>query len=157
MHLTRGLSLHVCNLRPESRGVVRLAANTIRKPPVIDPGYLSHPGDLDRLVAGVRIAQRILAAPAFARYAGKTFHNADSADENLLRESIRQHADTIYHPVGTCRMGSDATAPVDPQLRVRGVSRLRVADASIMPTLISGNTQAPSAMIGERAADFLIA
>jgi choline dehydrogenase-like flavoprotein len=157
MHMTRGLSLHVCNLRPDSRGTVQLAANTIRKPPVIDPGYLSHPGDLDRLVDGVRIAQKILAAPAFERYAGKTYYNADSADEKVLRESIRQHADTIYHPVGTCRMGSDTRAPVDPQLRVRGVSHLRVADASIMPTLVSGNTQAPSAMIGERAADFLVA
>ena len=156
VHLTRGLSLHVCNLRPQSRGVVRLASNDIRKAPMIDPGYLSHPGDLDTLVAGARIAQNILAAPAFARYAGKTYYHADSADENVLRQTIRDHADTIYHPVGTCRMGSDATAPVDPQLRVRGVSHLRVADASIMPTLISGNTQAPSAMIGERAADFML-
>jgi len=156
MHMTRGLSVHVCNLRPQSRGVVRLASNDIRKAPMIDPGYLSHPGDLDTLVAGARIAQNILAAPAFARYAGKTYYNADSADENVLRQNIRDHADTIYHPVGTCRMGSDATAPIDPQLRVRGVSHLRVADASIMPTLISGNTQAPSAMIGERAADFIV-
>ena len=156
VHLTRGLSLHVCNLRPQSRGVVRLASNDIRKAPMIDPGYLSHPGDLDTLVAGARIAQNILAAPAFARYAGKTYYHADSADENVLRQTIRDHADTIYHPVGTCRMASDATAPVDPQLRVRGVSHLRVADASIMPTLISGNTQAPSAMIGERAADFML-
>jgi choline dehydrogenase-like flavoprotein len=155
-HLTRGLSLHVCNLRPQSRGVVRLASNDIRRAPMIDPGYLSHPGDMDTLVAGTRIAQRILAAPAFARYAGKTYYNADSADDDVLRQSIRDHADTIYHPVGTCRMGSDAQAPVDAQLRVRGVSHLRVADASIMPTLISGNTQAPSAMIGERAADFML-
>jgi choline dehydrogenase-like flavoprotein len=155
-HFTRGLSLHVCNLRPQSRGVVRLASNDIRKAPMIDPGYLSHPGDMDTLVAGTRIAQAILAAPAFARYAGKTYYNADSADENVLRQSIRDHADTIYHPVGTCRTGSDALAPVDAQLRVRGVSHLRVADASIMPTLISGNTQAPSAMIGERVADFIL-
>ncbi|MEW5320253.1 MAG: hypothetical protein WDW38_011337 [Sanguina aurantia] len=153
MHMTRGLSLHVCNLRPASRGTVRLAAADIRKPPLIDPGYLSHPGDMDTLVAGTRMAQRILAAPAFARYAGKTFYDADTDDETLLRQRIREHADTIYHPVGTCRMGSDTAAPVDPQLRVRGVSHLRVADASVMPTLISGNTQAPSAMIGERAAD----
>ena len=157
MHFTRGLSLHVCNLRPASRGVVRLASPDVRKAPMIDPGYLSHPGDLDTLVAGARIAQRILAAPAFARYAGKTLYNADTEDETLLRQRIREHADTIYHPVGTCRMGSDASAPVDPQLRVRGVSHLRVADASVMPTLISGNTQAPSAMIGERAADFMLA
>jgi choline dehydrogenase-like flavoprotein len=144
-------------LRPESRGVVRLASNDIRKAPLIDPGFLSHPGDMDTLVAGVRIAQNILAAPAMARYAGKTLYDADTKDENLLRQRIREHADTIYHPVGTCRMGSDAGAPIDPQLRVRGVSHLRVADASIMPTLISGNTQAPSAMIGERAAEFLCA
>jgi choline dehydrogenase-like flavoprotein len=157
LHLTRGLCVHACVLRPESRGVVRLASNDIRKAPLIDPGFLSHPGDMDTLVAGVRIAQNILAAPAMARYAGKTLHDADTKDENLLRQRIREHADTIYHPVGTCRMGSDAGAPIDPQLRVRGVSHLRVADASIMPTLISGNTQAPSAMIGERAAEFLCA
>lgn len=99
--------------------------------------------------------RRILAAPAFAAYAGPAYHDAETTDEARLREIVRRHADTIYHPVGTCRMGSDAASVVDPELRVRGIGGLRVADASIMPTLISGNTQASCAMIGERAAEFL--
>lgn len=155
IHPSRGFSLHVCVLRPKSRGSVSLRSRDVRKAPVIDPKFLSREEDLDTLVKGTRMAQDILAAPALARYAGKTLYEADSRDENKIREFIRGHADTIYHPVGTCRMGSDARAPLDPELRVRGVSNLRVADASIMPTLISGNTQAVSAMIGERAAAFI--
>lgn len=155
LHLARGLSLHVCVLRPHSRGSVRLASDDIRRPPLIDPAFLADPRDMEVLLAGVCLARRILAAPAFARYAGTTLHDAETTDETRLREIIRAHADTIYHPVGTCRMGSDAAAVVDPELRVRGVAGLRVADASIMPALISGNTQAACAMIGERAAEFL--
>jgi len=134
---------------------VRLASADARKPPLIDPAFLSDPRDLETLVAGVALSRRILAAPAFAAYTGPAYHDAETTDEARLREIIRQHADTIYHPIGTCRMGSDATSVVDPELRVRGIGGLRVADASIMPTLISGNTQAPCAMIGERAAEFL--
>jgi len=155
LHPARGLALHTCVLRPHSRGSVRLASTDARKPPLIDPAFLSDPRDLETLVAGVALSRRILAAPAFAAYTGRAYHDAETTDEARLREIIRQHADTIYHPIGTCRMGSDATSVVDPELRVRGIGGLRVADASIMPTLISGNTQAPCAMIGERAAEFL--
>ncbi|MBD8879214.1 FAD-dependent oxidoreductase [Rhodanobacter sp. 7MK24] len=155
LHAARGLSLHTCVLRPHSHGSVRLASANVRAAPLIDPAFLSDPRDMETLLAGVGLARRILAAPAFARYAGPALYDAETDDEVRLREIIRRHADTIYHPVGTCRMGSDANAVVDPELRVRGVAGLRVADASIMPTLISGNTQAACAMIGERAAEFL--
>ncbi|MGC1550612.1 MAG: GMC family oxidoreductase N-terminal domain-containing protein [Rhodanobacter sp.] len=155
LHMTRGMSLHVCKLRPKSRGTVRLAANDIRKAPLIDPKFFADSEDLETLLAGAHIAQDILSAPAFTRYAGPALYDAESRDDAILRQRIREHADTIYHPAGTCRMGSDSTAPVDPQLRVRGVANLRVADASLMPTLVSGNTQAACAMIGERAACFI--
>lgn len=156
--LTRamGAALHVCVLRPESRGTIRLASPDPAAAPLIDPCYLSAPGDMERLVRGVRIVHRILAAPPLARYGGRLLHGTGEEDEAGLRALIRAHADTIYHPVGTCRMGADAASVVDPALRVRGVAGLRVADASIMPTLVSGNTQAPSAMIGEKAADLIL-
>lgn len=110
---------------------------------------------MDVMVEGVRIAHRILRAPALARHGGQFLAGCGTEDDAALRALIRDRADTIYHPVGTCRMGADADAVVDPALRVRGIAALRVADASIMPTLVSGNTQAPSAMIGEKAADLI--
>lgn len=157
MHLSTGLALHVCVLRPHSRGNVRLASARIEHAPLIDPRFLSAPQDMDLLLEGARIVRRILAAPALAAYGGRPLYGNGAEDDEGLRALVRAHADTIYHPVGTCRMGADARSVVDPQLRVRGVEGLRVADASIMPTLISGNTQAPSAMIGEMAARFAMA
>ncbi|MCX7514868.1 GMC family oxidoreductase [Frateuria hangzhouensis] len=157
MHLSTGIALHVCVLRPQSRGRVRLAAADIARAPLIDPHFLAAPQDRELLLEGARIVRRILAAPVWAPYRGRPLHGNGAEDDEGLRALIRAHADTIYHPVGTCRMGADARAVVDPQLRVRGVQGLRVADASIMPTLVSGNTEAPSAMIGERAAAFVLA
>ncbi|WP_424683595.1 GMC family oxidoreductase [Frateuria sp. YIM B11624] len=157
MHLATGLALHVCVLRPASRGHVRLGGADVADAPSIDPGFLTAPQDMDLLLEGARIVRRILAAPALAIHGGRPLHGSGGEDDEGLRALIRAHADTIYHPVGTCRMGADAHAVVDPRLRVRGVQGLRVADASIMPTLISGNTEAPSAMIGERAATFVLA
>jgi choline dehydrogenase-like flavoprotein len=125
--------------------------------PLIDPGFLTAPQDMDLLLEGARIVHRILAAPALARHRGRPLHGTGDEEGEALRALIRAHADTIYHPVGTCRMGVDANAVVDPRLRVRDVRGLRVADASIMPTLVSGNTEAPSAMIGEMAARFVFA
>jgi choline dehydrogenase-like flavoprotein len=154
-HFTRGYSIHTCVLRPYSRGTVRLASPDLRDPPLIDPRFLSDRRDLDTLVAGVSVALRILRAPAMAAYDGPAFHGTGQEEGEALIPLIRAHADTIYHPVGTCRMGGDEGAVLDPQLRVRGVAGLRVVDASIMPALISGNTQAPSSMIGERAADLI--
>lgn len=156
LHLGRGYSLHVCALRPHSRGEVRLASADMRQAPLINPKFLSDERDLETLVAGSKISQRILSAPALAALRGRPIYGSGHDDDARLRELIRDHADTIYHPVGTCRMGGDADSVVDPQLRVRGVTGLRVADASIMPSLISGNTQAPVAMIGEKAADLIL-
>ena len=153
LHMARGLSCHVCVLRPQSRGTVRLAGREDGL--AIDPGYLSAPADLPVLVAGVRIARRVLAAPALAVLGGHALYGTGQEDGAALEALIRRRADTSYHPVGTCRMGSDGGAVLDPALRVRGVAGLRVADASVMPTIIGGNTQAASAMIGRRAADFL--
>jgi len=156
VHFTTGMSLHVCGLRPKSRGSVRLAGADIATPPLIDPNFLADPDDLDTLVRGVEIVQTILAQPALSRYGGRYIYGTGRDDVAALRNLIRQRADTIYHPVGTCRMGADERSVVDPTLRVRGVEGLRVADASIMPLIISGNTQAPSAMIGEKAADLAL-
>ena len=155
MHFTSGVSLHACVLRPASRGTVRLASTNAADAPLIDPAFLSAPGDLDLLVRGVRLVRDILAAPAMKRLGGRELYPNDGSEAAIVR-SIRATADTIYHPAGTCRMGADTAAVVDPALRVRGISRLRVADASIMPTLVSGNTQAPTAMIGEKAADLIL-
>lgn len=157
IHLGTGLSLHVCALRPKSRGTVRLASSDVLDPPLIDPNFLSHPDDMETLVRGARIVQRILDAPALAKLKGRPIYGTGREDDEALRALIRDHADSIYHPAGTCRMGADERAVADPQLRVRGVEGLRVADASIMPRLVSGNTQAPTAMIGEKAADLVLA
>jgi choline dehydrogenase-like flavoprotein len=156
LYFATGMALHACVLRPKSRGSVRLAAPDIREPPLIDPNFLAEPEDLETLARGAEILQRIAAQPALAPYRGRYIYGTGRDDREALRRLIRGRADTIYHPVGTCRMGVDDHAVVDPTLRVRGVEGLRVADASIMPVLVSGNTQAPSAMIGEKAVDMIL-
>jgi choline dehydrogenase-like flavoprotein len=157
LHLKTGISLHTCVLRPASRGTVRLGGSDASSPPVIDPRFLSAESDLRTLSEGIRIARKILRAPSLAALGGKPLRDDFGKDHDAsIEQSIRQHSDTIYHPVGTCRMGSDSVSVVDPLLRVRGLRGLRIADASIMPPLVSGNTQAASAMIGEKAADLVI-
>lgn len=156
-HYHRGFSVHVCGLRPESRGLLRLASADMRDAPLIDPRYLSAPEDMDTLLRGVRLVHRILSAPSLAGLKAKPLYDTSGESDEALRALIRRRADTIYHPVGTCRMGADDASVVDPCLRVRGIEGLRVADASIMPALVSGNTQAPSAVIGEKAADLVLA
>ncbi|MBC7413471.1 MAG: GMC family oxidoreductase N-terminal domain-containing protein, partial [Herminiimonas sp.] len=155
-HIGSGAALHVCALRPKSRGVVTLANSDIATAPLIDPRFLSHPDDLAVMVRGAKIVHRIWQAAPLAKYNGKMLYGSLTAGDTEIKALIRSHADTIYHPVGTCRMGSDLQSVVDIELKVRGVEGLRVADASIMPALISGNTQAPSAMIGEKAADLIL-
>lgn len=154
LHLANGYSCHVCLLRPHSRGSVGLASANPALPPRIDPAYLSDPRDLPPLMRGARLMETILESPALAPWRGRRFYPHDGSDA-ALEADIRARADTIYHPVGTCRMGQDDLAVTDPQLRVRGVERLRVVDASVMPGLIGGNTNAPTIMIAERAADLI--
>jgi choline dehydrogenase-like flavoprotein len=157
MHWGHGYSLHVCVLRPHSRGAVTLASADARTAPLIDPRFLSDSRDLDLLVDGVKMARRILDAPSLALHGGVELYTHARQSDAELRQTIAAHADTIYHPVATCRMGGDANSVVDPQLRVRGVTGLRIVDASVMPTLIGGNTNAPTVMIGERAAELIAA
>ena len=157
MHWGHGYSLHTCVLRPKSRGTVTLASADARVAPLIDPRFLSDSRDLDLLVEGAHIARRILDAPSLALSGGKELYTSADQNDADLRQTIAEHADTIYHPVATCRMGRDERSVVDLKLRVRGVSGLRIVDASVMPTLIGGNTNAPTVMIGERAAEFIAA
>jgi len=155
-----GYTVHVCGLRPRSRGRLRLASADPQAKAVLEAGYLSDPEryDLAVLLEGLKLSRRILAQPAFAPFRGEELLPGAgvSSDEDLVAY-IRRKAETIYHPVGTCRMGHDDTAVVDPQLRVRGVENLRVVDASVMPKLIGGNTNAPTIMIAERASDLVLA
>jgi choline dehydrogenase-like flavoprotein len=152
-----GFSCHACVLRPESRGTVRLKSGSVDDAPLIDPAFLTDDRDMATLRAGVRQMYRILTAPALAAYQGAELHPVDIHDDAALDDMIRSRADTVYHPVGTCRMGAGADDVVDSTLRYRGLDGLYIADASIMPRLVSGNTNAPSIMIGERCADFVSA
>jgi len=147
-----GFSCHVCVLRPKSRGSVGLATADPLAAPRIDPAFLAHPDDARDLLRGVKMALEILGQRALDAFRGANVFGETGKSDQALLALIRRRADTIYHAVGTCRMGSDATAVVDAELRVRGIERLRVADASIMPTLIGGNTNAPAMVIGEKAA-----
>ena len=143
-------------LYPKSRGEVRLASADPARAPAIDPAYFSDDDDLRVLVEGQRLAQRIARSKVLDHCRGELLApGADSDDEATLRDLIRRRTNTLFHPVGTCRMGSDAASVVDAQLRVRGVDALRVADASIMPTIVGGNTNAPTIMIAEKAADLI--
>ena len=156
MGIGHGYGLITVPLRPKSRGAVTLSGPSPDAPPVIDPRFFSDPADLTLMLRGVRLARHLLEAPAFAPYRGKELSpGAAVVSDEALEAYIRAASATVFHPVGTCRMGPDAAAVVDPELRVRGVEGLRVVDASIMPTLIGGNTNAPVIMIAEKAADMI--
>ncbi len=156
-HFKHGYCLHVTLMRPASRGSVGLKSANAKDAPVIDPQYLSARDDVDTLLAGSKEAFKIMGQAPLLKYQGQLLYPVNVDDDADLEREIRRNADTEYHPVGTCKMGpaSDAMAVVDAELRVHGVKGLRVIDASIMPNLISGNTNAPTIMIGEKGADMV--
>ena len=123
--------------------------------PRIDPAFFDDPRDLDDMVAGFRLTRTLMEAPALAEWITRDMFTANVTTDDEIRDVLRRRTDTVYHPVGTCRMGHDALAVVDPQLRVHGVTGLRIVDASVMPTLIGGNTNAPTIMIAEKAVDLI--
>jgi choline dehydrogenase-like flavoprotein len=151
-----GYGLVTVLLRPKSRGEVLLGDANPATAPRIEARFLSEADDLELLLRGVKLSRRLLAAPAWDKVRGPEFRpGADVQGDDALREYFRKTCGTVFHPVGTCRMGRDADAVVDPELRVHGVDGLRVVGASIMPTLIGGNTNAPTIMIAEKAADMI--
>jgi len=154
--LGHGYSCHVCLLRPLSRGSLTLASKDPFAAPVIDPNFLGERDDMDRLMRGFRLMRTVLQQPALAQLGGReTARSAQAVSDLQVEQFIRENADTVYHPVGTCRMGKGHLNVVDHELRVHGLQGLRVVDASIMPQVVSGNTNAPTIMIAEKAADLI--
>jgi choline dehydrogenase-like flavoprotein len=156
--LGHGYSCHVCLLRPKSRGTLRLTSADPQVMPLIDPAFLQDADDVQRLVRGFKAMRQLLQQPALARHGGQESKaSREAISDAQIEQFIRHHADTIYHPVGTCRMGPDATrgAVVDARLRVHGVDGLRVVDASAMPSVVGGNTNAPVIMMAEKAVDMI--
>ena len=141
-------------LKPRSAGTVRLRSTDPRWAPAIDPNYLEDPEDVDTLVRGLELSREIASQAPMAGHLGERFHPPAGAEEDL-GEYVRANCQTLFHPVGTCRMGADELAVVDAELRVHGVEALRVADASVMPAVPRGNTNAPTIMVAERAADLI--
>jgi choline dehydrogenase len=152
-----GYSILGILLRPESRGYVGLRSPDPLDAPLIQPNFLSHPSDMEKLVWALRKCLEVSSDPNLAGLSPAGVHiPADVQNETALRSHIRKSLETLYHPVGTCKMGRDDMAVVDPGLRVHGIAGLRVADASVMPTIVSGNTNAATIMIGEKAAELIL-
>lgn len=156
LHKFSGVTATVCQLRPESRGTISLASADPAAPPRIVSNYLAVEADRRVLLDGMKLVRRVTSQPAFARNVVREFlPGPETTSDEALMAYARAYATTVFHPCGTCKMGSDPKAVVDARLRVHGISGLRVADASIMPTMTSGNTNAPTIMIGEKAADMI--
>ena len=157
LHYGYGYSCHVCLLRPYSRGTVSLASARHDDAPLINPNFLDDSRDVDTLIKGAKMTQNILNTPPLKKYQRSEIYgvHGDLTDKQWEKH-IRNRADTIYHPVGTCKMGNDALAVVDSSLKIRGLKNIRVVDASIMPTITSGNTNAPTIMIGEKGAAMIL-
>jgi len=155
LHQFSGFSTTVCQLRPESRGEIRLSTRDPRTPPAIHPNYLATELDRRTLIAGVRLGRRIAEGASLrALIEGEYLPGEKVKTDAEILSYAKQYGGTVFHPTSTCRMGPDPMAVVDAKLRVRGIERLRIADASVMPTVVSGNTNAASIMIGERVAEF---
>jgi choline dehydrogenase len=159
VHDFPGFTMSVCQLRPTSRGTVRVKSTNPLEPPAMQPRYLSTAEDRATQIAGIRLARRLAATKALSPYVESEYRpgTAAESDDELL-EFVKNTGGTIFHPSGTTKMGpaSDSLAVVDPQLRVHGIDALRVVDCGIMPTLVSGNTNVPVVMIAERAADMIL-
>ncbi len=156
LHYGYGYSCHVCLLRPYSRGTVSLASAEYNDAPLINPNFLNDNRDVESLIKGAKITQNILNTPPLKKYQKREIYGVHSnLTDKEWEQHIRNRADTIYHPVGTCKMGKDHLAVVDSSLKIRGLNNIRVADASIMPTITSGNTNAPTIMIGEKCATMI--
>jgi choline dehydrogenase len=156
VHDFSAFTASVCQLRPESRGEIKIVTPDASEYPSIKPNYLSTELDLRTAVNGLKVARKIVAAPSLAPHIIEEYVPGYQYDtDEQLADAVRNYSQTIYHPAGTCKMGNDETAVVDDQLRVRGLDNLRVVDASIMPEIVSGNTNAPTIMIAEKAADMI--
>ena len=155
--LGHGFNISIVLLYPKSRGRITLLSPDPRTAPILDPSILSEPEDFEPMLRGLRLARRILATPAFARYKATEFLPGPNVQsDDALKDYLRATTATVFHPAGSCRMGSDDDAVVTPELKVRGIDRLRVADASIFPRLMGGNTNAPVVMVAEKAADMIL-
>lgn len=159
LHVGHGYSVHASLMRPKSRGTVRLADKNPFTPPLIDPNYLDDERDLEAMILGLKKTLDVMESPAFDAVRGDMIYPIDRKNREQMIEFIRANGDTEYHPVSTCKMGTsdDKMAVVDNELRVYGINNLRVVDASIMPELVTGNTNAPTIMIAEKAADMVLA
>ncbi len=156
LHWGAGYSCHVALLRPKSRGRVWLRGQDPMLAPAIDPDFLGEPEDLEAMVAGFKLTRRLMDAPALKALRKQDLFTADVHSDDEIRAILKARVDTVYHPVGTCRMGVDQrVAVVDPTLKVHGIEGLRIVDASIMPRVPGGNTNAPTIMIAEKAVDMI--
>ena len=149
------MSCHVCLLNPRSRGSVKLSGNKISDPLLLNPNFLGDDRDVEDLVKGFKLTRQLMQDPVLAEMYKEDLFTSNVKTDEDIREILRNRVDTVYHPVGSCKMGIDEMAVVDPELRVYGIQNLRVIDASIMPSVVNGNTNAPVIMIAEKAVDLL--
>ncbi|MCX5467586.1 GMC family oxidoreductase [Acinetobacter nematophilus] len=155
LHTGHGISCHVCLLNPKSRGTIKISGPSIDDPLLIDPNFYGEESDLEEMVKGFKLTQTLMQSEAFKSMIKEDLFTANVCTDEEIRQVLRDRSDTVYHPVGSCKMGVDEMAVVDPRLRVYGIQNLRVVDASIMPKVVNGNTNAPAIMIAEKAVDMI--